>query len=29
VAELPIAAEQQRQITRLRLEKLLAEERSS
>jgi 2-oxo-4-hydroxy-4-carboxy-5-ureidoimidazoline decarboxylase len=28
VAELPIAAEQQRQITRLRLEKLLAEERS-
>ena len=29
VAELPIAAEQQRQITRLRLGKLLAEERSS
>jgi OHCU decarboxylase len=29
VAELTIAAEQQRQITRLRLEKLLAEERSS
>jgi len=29
VRELPIAAEEQRQITRLRLQKLLASERSS